>query len=194
MTRRARRLLRAVPVGFALALSGASVWASSDIAFSVEPDPAAVGGGPSVLQVEGSNSAAFDVGGLAPGGTGSRCLVVSAEASERGPVRLFLTSADVPGALAESLLLRVEVGTGGSLASCTGFSGATAAAGTLAGLLRAHHDFGTGIGGWTPRGGALGQTRTYRVTYTLDPAALSSVAGLTVEAKFVWERQPVSSR
>ena len=191
MARRGRRLLRAVPIALSLGLSGLSVWVTSSSAFS-GPDSESTAAGPAVQQVDGQTTAAFDVGGLAPGAFGERCLVVSAAQSERGPVLLYLTDVASTSTLAAHLQVTVEVGQGGSFASCTGFAGEVVARGSLAALAAAHHDAGTGLGAWTPLASASGETssRTYRITYTLDPAAPNSVAGTAVETTFVWERHP----
>ena len=186
MARRGRRLLRAVPIALSLGLSGLSVWVTSSSAFS-GPDSESTAAGPTVLQVDGQTTAAFDVGGLAPGAFGERCLVVSADQSDRGPVRMYLTGAAPTGGLADYLRLTIEVGPGGSRASCEGFVGGSVASGTLAATLGAHRDFDTGVGAWFPS--ATTRTRTYRVTYALDPSAPSSVGGTLVEATFVWERR-----
>jgi len=193
MARRGRRLLRAVPITLSLGLSGLSVWVTSSSAFSV-PEGELTAAGQTVLQVDGQTTAAFDVGGLAPGAFGERCLVVSAGQPERGPVLLYLTEVAPASTLAAHLRITVEVGRGGSFGSCRGFGGDVVARGSLAALAAAHHSLRTGLGAWTPLASASGATssRTYRITYTLDPSAPNSVAGTAVETTFVWDRPPVA--
>ena len=101
---------------------------------------------------------------------------------------MYVTGAAPAGGLADYLRLTIELGTGGSLASCDGFVGRPVSSGTLGATFGAHRDFDTGVGEWLPTAGV--PTRTYRVTYTLDPAAPTSVGGTVVGATFVWERRP----
>ena len=88
--------------------------------------------------------------------------------------------------MAAQLRVRVEVGTGGSSRSCTGFRGAEIADGTLVSVAKAHSGYASGAGGWMLVG-VTGEHRTYRISYALPSNAPNSVSGGTTAATFVWE-------
>src|SRR5207253_10287106 len=121
---------------------------------------------------------------LAPGRPVTRCLEVR-YAGPAGPGDVHLVADDVTGTLADALQVHVDRGTGGSFASCAGFTGSRVFDGTLTGLVDA-----TEVGvstGWVP--GATDQ-RTYRITVEV-PAG--SEPGRTSTATFRWLVVPGSA-
>ena len=104
-----------------------------------------------------AGSALFSARQLVPGHAVSNCLpIVNGSTTDSRVVRL--AAADLTGPLVAGLRVRVELGTGGKLGDCTGFTGATVFDGPLTGLAAS----ATGIStGWVP---AADQTRTYRLT------------------------------
>ena len=121
---------------------------------------------------------------LAPGRPVTRCLEVR-YAGPAGPGDVHLVADDVTGTLADALQVQVDRGTGGSFASCAGFTGSRVFDGTLTGLVDA-----TEVGvptGWVP--GATDQ-RTYRITVEV-PAG--SEPGRTSTATFRWLVVPGSA-
>ena len=127
--------------------------------------------------------ALFDVSGLQPGSTGTRCIAVSYGGNLAADVRLFVST--TAGALAEAVLLTIEEGTGGTGVSCASFSGSTVWTGSLDALAATAVDFASGLGTFAPTGS--GQVRSYRFTYTLDPAVDPGLAGTSASSVFVWE-------
>jgi hypothetical protein len=90
------------------------------------------------------------------------------------------------GALAPYLTLTVERGTGGSFASCAGF---TLESSIYSGLLSAFNttvtDYASGVGGWAAS--ASPATKTYRITLTL--ADNNNAQDKTAAGTFTWEAQ-----
>jgi hypothetical protein len=121
--------------------------------------------------------ALFTAAQLVPGHEVSNCLQITDGPGNGRPVRF--AAAGLSGSLVSGLRMRVEVGTGGSLNNCAGFTGRTVFDGPLTTLARAGS---TGIAtGWTP---ASRETRTYRLTVEVaDDNALQHVTG---GATFTW--------
>ena len=87
--------------------------------------------------------AVFQLTNLAPGALGQRCLIVSVA---NGTADGAVLSATVGGdGLADYLDLAVDVGTAGDPATCAGFVGTSAFAGTLATLGAQHADPAAGL-------------------------------------------------
>ena len=118
-------------------------------------------------------AALFAVRDLVPGRAVSRCITVDyAGTVGAGTVRLAAVS--LTGPLADQLTVTVQVGTGGSFASCAGFTGTAVYSGPLAGLAAGTGDSVGVDTGWAPAG--VG-SRTYRITVTLlDSNALQGAA------------------
>ena len=148
--RRSRaRLVAAIATPVALLVSGALVWHSTNAAFTAQitNNASSWTAGTVVLQGDdGSNSATaakgsalFTATNMKPGDTASKCLVITYNGSITtvGAVKLFVKPADLTGdtGLQGQLNFVVKEGTGGSAASCTGFSPTgTVYTGTLAAM------------------------------------------------------------
>lgn len=184
----------AVPV--ALLASGALVLQGSSAAFSAttsNPANSWASGAVGLTDDDGGTSpttgtAMFSVTRLKPGSTGSKCIVVTSQGTVSSTLKLYSTAVTTTNALSTYLNLTVEEGTGGSFGACTGFTAAaTTFTGTLSGFA-AKADYATAVGGFA-LAGTPPETRSYRITYTLDAAAPNSVQGGTAGANFVWEAQ-----
>ena len=104
---------------------------------------------------------------------------------------MYTSAVTTTNALSTYLNLTVEEGTGGSFGSCTGFSAAgTDFTGTLANFGTTATGFATGVGSFALTGTPT-ETRSYRFTYTVDPATPNSVQNGTASATFVWEADSV---
>jgi hypothetical protein len=189
-------LLVATPV--ALVLSGALVWNSTYAAFNAQVSNGGNSWSTGTVTLsgdDGSSSTTSAVGtalftptNLAPGATGTNCVVVTYGGSLAAAVKLYVAAGDLTGsaALAGQLTIVITEGTGGSYGSCTGFvAGTTIYNGTLAALATSSTNYATGVGTWAPS--AAAQAKTYRVTYTLSATAPNSVQGTTASAAFTWE-------
>lgn len=129
---------------------------------STVPEPDAV----PVLRLSDDDGEAplFALPAMAPGRPVTRCLQVAYEGAPGGVVRL---SADVSGALARHVRVDVELGAGGGYASCADFGpDRVVHTGTLDQLDRAVRPDGVAV----MTASAARETRTFRVTVTLDGA------------------------
>lgn len=131
-----------------------------------------------------AGSALFNVSGLVPGDTQTKCIAVTYNGSEAAAVKLY-ARIDGGTGLGDYLNLQVTRGTGGD-ASCTGFTaGENVYTGTLSNMASTNTSFATGAGTWAPTGPA--QTATYRLTYTLQDD--NNAQGKNVQSTFTWEAQ-----
>ncbi len=177
-------LVTSVPLG--LLLSSAWVWQGSQAAYTgvTSNSGNTFSAGTVSLTDDDSGTALFTVSGLQPGSTGQRCLTVSYHGTLGAQVKLFVTPGSVTGTgLDAYLVLKVEEGTGGSNASCAGFSGTQIFNSTLGSLAGSATNSATGLGSWAPTG--AGQNRVYRFTYGLQDD--NAAQGLNCQASFTWE-------
>ena len=187
ITQEARRR-RGVPL--ALLAGGGMVWQSSYSAFSATTASPTNNwtSGSVALADDDSNTALFNATNLKPGATGNKCIVVTSTGSLASTVKLYGTSFSTTKSLADSLNIKVEEGSGGSFANCTGFTGgSTIYDGTAAAFATAKTDFASGVGTWAPAAGTV--TKTYKVTYTLSASTPDSAQGGSAALGFTWESQ-----
>lgn len=188
------RIARWAAIPAALALSGVLVAQASYSAYSdttVNPT-SNWATGTVKLADDDSGTAMFNATGLKPGSTGNKCIAVTSSGTLPSVVKVYGTSAATTNALSSSIKLTITQGTGGTTASCTGFtalsSGSSLYDGTLAGFASGSTGYGNGLGNWAPTGTAA-ETRTYRIAYTVDANAPDSTQGGTAALGFTWEAQ-----
>lgn len=144
------------------------------------------------LHDDDANAAAFDVSGLAPGSTGTRCIAVTSTGTLGSSVKLYATAQGGTTNLASFIDLTITEGTGGSFGSCSGFvplaGGGQLYRGSLAGFGTTHTGYANGLGTWTPAGTGE-ETRTFRLTYTVDRQAPDTTQGGTASGSLTWEAQ-----
>ncbi|MEZ5323147.1 MAG: hypothetical protein R2698_13930 [Microthrixaceae bacterium] len=139
------------------------------------------------LADDDTGSAMFNVTGMKPGDTQTKCIVVTYNGTitTGAPIQLYRSGVPTGTGLETYLDATVEIGTGGSFSSCTGFTpSSTIVTGTLADFLTTKTSYATAQStGWTPTGS--GQSRTFRVTLTMqdDNAAQAK----SVNFGFTWE-------
>jgi hypothetical protein len=140
-----------------------------------------------VLADDDAGSVMFNLTGMKPGDSSTKCVNVSYTGSLAADVRLYGTVGGT--GLATYLTTVVDIGTGatgGAALDCTGFtSSSNLHNDTLEAFGTAHTDFSNGLGGYTGVTGPV--TRSYQMTVTLldDNAA----QGKTASATFTWEAQ-----
>ncbi len=136
------------------------------------------------LTDDDANTAMFNATGMVPGTPVVECITVTYSGDLTPvPVRLYGTSS---GALAPQLDLTVEVGTGGSSASCAGFASPTTVySGTLSGFSTAHGTWSNGAAAFTASGTPM--SRTFRFTATVQND--DTAQGKSATAAFTWETQ-----
>lgn len=166
--------------------ASAIVWQTSQAAFtgSTQNTTNSWTAGTVSLTDDDAGVAMFSLTGLVPGATATRCITVTYGGSATAAVRLFVPASS--GALRGDLDLVIQEGTGGSFASCTGFtSSSTLYTGTLLTAATNNAAYGSGWSLWQPTGAA--QSRTYRFTYTLNAATADAQQGASATATFQWE-------
>lgn len=184
--RRSAGPLLAVAALVGMLAASAVVWQSSQAAFtgSTQNTSNSWTAGTVSLTDDDSGSAMFSAAGLVPGASASGCITVTYGGSVPAAVRLFVPSTS--GTLTSNLDLVIQEGTGGSFASCTGFvSSSTLYTGTLATAASNNNSYTTGWSSWQPNGAS--QSRTYRVTYTLNASTPDAKQGASATAIFQWE-------
>lgn len=140
-----------------------------------------------LLSDDDSGSALFSAGSLQPGSSGSQCIAVTYGGTLPAQVKLFIKPGDLTGTgLARYLTITVTEGSGGGFGPCsTAFTPITPASytGTLLNLANTSDSWTSGVGSFSPTG--AGQTRVYRVAYTLTAGA--SAQGLNSQVQLTWE-------
>ncbi|HEY8301850.1 MAG TPA: hypothetical protein VIG48_08120 [Jatrophihabitans sp.] len=182
-----------------LVASGVLVWHASYSAFSATTtNPTDNWAAGSVaLTDDDSGSALFTVANMKPGATGTKCIVVTSNASLASTVKLYATAGSFAQTktLADNISLTVTQGASTG-ANCAGFAADTGATNTTTGSLTAFSTsftaFSSGFGTWAPAAGN-GVQKTYQITYTLNnagtQAATDAMQGGTAQIGFTWEEQ-----
>lgn len=175
----------AAPIG--LLLAGAMIWQSTQAAYTGTSSNAvnAWSTGNVFLADDDGAGAVFDVGELAPGATGERCMVVHYQGTVTpATVRLYVTGYVDDLALADHLTFTVHEGGGGGFPGCSGVAGTQLYTGTLGAFARTHTSHATGVSSWSPAG--TGATQTYRFAYEAGPELPESA---TARLVLTWQAQ-----
>lgn len=185
------RMIRAAAPVAAFVLVGALVIIGSQAAFTATTDNSGNTwtAGTVVLSDDDSSSAMFNVAAMQPGASDTHCIAVTYSGTLAAqPIELYATAGGT--GLATYLNVVVEVGSGGSFASCTGFTPtSTLYSGTLANFAATYTNWATGLStGWSPTG-ASSETRTFHFTVSLPSGTGNAAQGLNASATFTWETQ-----
>lgn len=140
-----------------------------------------------------AGAALYNVTGVRPGESISRCIKATYTGSLPALVRLYSPSS--PGPLAQYVELTITQGTqpSSSFPSCTGFSAdgtGVIFTGTLQGLEQARNSYANGIVTAPPgkSGWSTGEALVYRVQATLQASVPDSSQGMSTGVhSFVWE-------
>lgn len=173
----------------AVIVSGLVIGQASSAAFSSNTDNPSNAWNTGSVEIgdDDQGAAMFHETGLEPGAAGSRCIAVTSTGSLDSTVRFF---ADAPTGttLADAITMTVTQGTGGGFGDCTGFTPAAADAtvfdGSLSTLASTASDFDSGLGDWTA---GEGETRTFKIDWTVDEDAANDTQGESAGVDFVWE-------
>lgn len=146
-----------------------------------------------VLTDNDGGSALFNVTGMKPTQSETRCIAVTYEGSitPTVPIKLYGGYVDGPDLntsadsdLADYLDLVVQIGNPGIKCTDT-FAGTAVFSGTMRAFTNSHSGWNNGLStGWTPTGGSS-QTRAFRITATLKDD--SNAQAKTAEPSFTWE-------
>ena len=192
-SRRFATIASLVAVPAAIAVSGLVVSQASYSAYSattVNPTNNWATG-TVALADDDTNTAAFTATNLKPGSTGTKCIAVTSTGSLASTVKLYATAPASTKDLAAHVDLTITQGNGGSFGSCTGYTPLTGPAlytGTLDQLGKTATGYTNGLGGWAPTG-KNDETRTYQVTYTVNPKAPDTTQGGTAALGLTFEAQ-----
>ena len=139
-----------------------------------------------ILTDDDPGSAMFTVIDMAPLAPVTKCIVVTYSGS-LVPADVNLWGVSGGDGLDVYLDVTVEEGSGGTFASCAGFTpiGPAIFTGTLASFAGTHTDFASGAGAWNPA--VNPESRTYQFTVTLQDN--NGAQGLNATATFTWEAQ-----
>jgi hypothetical protein len=165
--------------------SGLLVRNASDAAFNgktTNPANAWAAGKVAVTDDDGA-AAMFAVTGAKPGDSGVKCITVSYDGTLTVPVKLYATSAS--GGLRSYLTFTVEMGTGGTFADCSAITSVSTiyGPGLLSSFTSTYSAYASGLTTWSPTG--AGQSRTFRLTWSMDDDDLA--AGTSAAVTFTWE-------
>jgi hypothetical protein len=139
-----------------------------------------------------SGTARFSETGMVPGdaiASGTKCIKVSYTGSVTADIRMYVVPADLTDTgLGQYLTFTVEEGSGGTFASCAGFtpSATVYGPGTLADFAATYQSFATGFSTWQASGA---DNRTYQISYALQDN--NSAQGKSVSLAFTWEADSV---
>lgn len=190
---RTARMVKWSAAPVALLASAAVVATASHSAFSATTDnPSSNWQAGSVkLSDDDSNTALFATGKLKPGSSGTKCITVTSAGDLASKVKLYGTSPSSDKGLDAHLKLKIEQGTKGSFADCSGFTPIATGGALFDGTVKSFADktnYANGLGDWAPTGSGS-ESRTYRFTYTLDEATPNTAQGGSAAIGFTWEAQ-----
>jgi hypothetical protein len=190
-----KRVAAAASIPIAVVASGAMVWHASYSAFSATTSNPTNNwaAGTVALTDDDSNTAMFTLasaGNLKPGSTGSKCIVVTSNGTLPSAVKLYGSSPATTKSLSDYLTVTVDEGTGATFAGGCGTFTSTQQIynGTLTNFGATKTSYASGVGSWTPTGTA-GETKVYKVTYTLSSTTPDTSQGGTAAIGFTWEAQ-----
>jgi len=188
-----RWAVRLLPVPLGLALSGVAVWQASYSAFSASTSNTPNTWNASSLGLTNdSTGPMFALTNITPGSTGSRCLKVSSTGTVPSAVKLYTAlGASVTNDISQYINLTIQLGTGGTYASCSSFaSTATEYTGTLAALTSSNTGYSTGLPAGSLTGTSLPETLTYQISWTFSSTAPSTAQGGSApNVTLTWEAQ-----
>lgn len=187
MTRRLGRLSGLIAAGVAIVGTGSGVMAASYSAFSATTSNAANSWNTgSVVLNNDASSAMFTGTNQQMGATGTQCIKVTSTGNLATTVKLYSTAFSNTNSLGSHINLTINMGTGGSNASCTGFSGSAVYTGTLAGFNTAYPGaYASGLTTWSPTGSGS-ESKVFQFVWSYDSTAPQSS---TATDTFTWEAQ-----
>ena len=198
-TSRATKAVTLIASPVAILAAAGLIWHASYAAFSGETRNSgnAWPTGTVALTDDDAGAARFQVSNMVPGQTDTKCIKVTANATVAGLVKGYaINPVTSPQGLENHILVTVSEGTGGSFASCTGYTASnTLASGVPLSTLMLANSYATGLGDWTVTGDVHdGEFRTFRFTWTFDTtgmtqAQLDNLQGAHAGADLEWELQ-----
>jgi hypothetical protein len=195
---RTRRIVSLSVAPAAILLAGLLVWQGSNAAFTATTRSSgnSWSTGQVTLTDDDLGAAAITIQHMLPMQTGSKCIVVTSTSDVAGQVRTYIANLSPSAQHIENYIqLQVQVGTGGTFTSCTGFvpEAGGPAASSVAAFATASSSYATGVNPWTTAG-TVGEKKTYKLIWTFNTSSLTqqqvdALQGGTISADVVWELQ-----
>ena len=187
---RSMRIATFIAIPAAFVAAGALIGGASYSAFNATATTPTSNwnAGTVALASDSQNTALFTASNLKPGSTGTKDITVTSTGSLASTVKLYGTNPTTTNSLSSVIDLTILEGTGSGASFSPLSTGSNVYTGTLAGFGSANTNFGNGLNTWTTTG-AANESRTFRITYTLESSAPSSVQGGTAALGFTWEAQ-----
>jgi hypothetical protein len=195
---RTRRIVSLSVAPAAILLAGLLVWQGSNAAFTATTRSSgnSWSTGQVTLTDDDLGAAAITIQHMLPMQTGSKCIVVTSGSNVAGQVRTYIANLSPSAQHIESYIqLQVQVGTGGTFTSCTGFvaDAGGPAASSVAAFAAASSNYASGVNPWNTTG-AAGEKKTYKLIWTFNTSSLTqqqvdALQGGTISADVVWELQ-----
>jgi hypothetical protein len=196
-----RRAVRTALTAIAVLACCVLVWQPASAVFSdltANPGNTMAAGTVSLSDDDSSDTRMFNVSGLRPGDSGSRCLRVTYTGSAEAMVKLYTTASSYTGTLGAYLDLTISEGPAGTFAnaSCADWTtGRTIFDDTFVAFATQHTGYPTGLynsgGIWTPTANA--QYRVYKFTYTFRSSAPSGTQNSGAGIGFTWQARSTRS-
>ncbi|NUW31994.1 hypothetical protein HTZ77_11215 [Nonomuraea sp. SMC257] len=177
-----------------LLLSGVLVWQASNAAFVGVTSNAnnSWSAGTVNLTNDSGGTPMFHVTQMVPGQSGSRCIEITSASSVPVDVKFYTDVTALPvDDIRPYIDITVEDGTGGTFASCAGFtpSGGTEFTGTLQNLTTTRTTYANGLGPWA-LDGTPPDKLSFRISWQFHADAPPvAQAGSTPNVAFIWEAQ-----
>jgi hypothetical protein len=150
--------------------------------------PASVSTGTVVLSNNVQGLAALTMPEMRPGDSDTECIKVISTGSKPSLVKLYSTRPTGDATLPGVINFVWSAGTGGGVnGDCTGFvASGNPVTTTMASFPTA---FSTGVLPWNTAGGAVAETTTYQLTYSMATTAPAATKGTAAAVTFIWEAQ-----
>jgi hypothetical protein len=175
-SRKATKVLALISTPLAMLAAGAMVIQASYSSFSGQTRNSGNewSTGSVNLTDDDEGQARFRVANMLPGDTQTKCITVTANASVPSTVKGYSANpVTSPQGLENRILVTIDSGTGGSFATCDGFTPEGPAHVTnqpLSAIAQVNR-FEDGFGGWTIDPGT--KSKTYRLKWTFDTTGLT---------------------
>jgi len=190
--RSARLVIPLVLAVMGVGVASAVVWRASTAAFTANTTNGSNSWSTGSLSLTDNDSgvALFNVVGLTPGQTATKCIRVTYTGDlTTSTVKLYASASSATNALDTFIDLSIDQGSGASsgFGNCTGFTlGGSLFTGTLNSFATTKATYANGVDAWTP---APAATRDYRITYTVNGSITDTQQGSSATLTLKWEAQ-----
>ncbi|GGD07391.1 hypothetical protein [Nocardioides daphniae] len=177
---KSRKVMAALATPVAVLAAGALVYQASYAAFTGQTRNSGNNWATGSIKLtdDDNGTSRFQVTAMKPGDSGAACIKLTADASVPSTVKGYTINPLSSGSdLENRVKVKVEGGTGGTFANCTGFepeelpSGQPVVPEVTLTQLAAVNSFENALGGWAVPAGV--HTKTYRISWRFDTAGMT---------------------